>query len=607
MSARLARDWELNRLRLLYAAMLAAFALLIAQLWRLQVAQGARYERNLARQSIRRVRLPGPRGAMLDRNGQPLAENRPSFSVTLYLGELRLSKPRRVSLADHVLQVVRRLSERLELPSELTERDIRRHIQQQLPLPLTAWRDLSEESLARVAERLAGEPGVDLDVSAVRVYPQAGLACHALGYVGRAEPAEDAEAFHFQLPEWTGRAGLEKVYDSALRGSAGGQLLRVDVAGFRRDVLDEQPVRPGYDLRLALDTDVQRLAERALDGVQGACVVLDPNTGDVLALASAPGYDLNAFVPAIPRALWQTLMDDPARPLLHRAVAGVYPPGSTFKPVTALAALQSGEFTARQEISCPGYFLLGRARFGCWQTQGHGTVDMLRGIRYSCNVIFFRAGLACGHEAIADMARRAGLGAPTGIDLDQDSAGLIPDDAWKRAAQREGWRDGDTCNMAIGQGAVLATPLQMAMLAATLAAEGTVRRPRLVTGLRAPAAAVFQDIPPVIVRRLDVAPEHLRLVREGMRDVVMAEDGTGRKLRVPGVTLAGKTGTAEYGAKGSGLKRGWMIAFGPYEAPRYAVAMVVEEAVSGGSTVAPRLQQLMQGLFPAAPAPGGRG
>ncbi|MBM4154051.1 MAG: penicillin-binding protein 2 [Lentisphaerae bacterium] len=607
---RIPPDWEVARLRLLFAGMLGAFAVILATLWRIQVAHGEQYREDLAKQSVRRVRIPGPRGLIFDRRGRPLAENRPSYGIALYLEELRPTARRRTT-AQEVTRTIEELTAILGVPPQVTTNDLRAHIKRRLPLPYIAWRDLPEEAVARWAERGASMPGVDLYPEPVRVYRAGSNACHVLGYVGRAEIDAGAdEPYHYYLSEMAGAAGIEKVYDDVLRGQAGGRLVRVDAAGFRYHDLGGTEARPGQDLKLSLDLDLQRAAEAALAGIPGALVALDPDTGAVLAMASTPAYDPNGFVPSIPSSLWTALRDDPLTPLLNRAAAGAYAPGSTFKPVVAMAAMQSRKASASTRHTCPGYFQLGSARFRCWDTLGHDTIDLSHAIRYSCNVYFFHLGLDTGPDPIAATARAIGLGGRSGIDLDAESPGIVPDPAWKRRAWRDTWRDGDTCNYAIGQGPIATTPLQMAMVAASIANGGKRVHPRLLMAVRPHGADAFRDAPGEAPESLGWNAAALRVVREGMRDVVMAEDGTGRRLRVPGVALAGKTGTAEYGRKEEGKKRGWMIAFGPFEKPRVAVAMVVEDAVSGGLTVAPRLQQFFAAAFGAgtnaAPA-GGQG
>ena len=594
-------DEEHLRIRILLVVMLAAFGILLAALWRMQVSHGKMYQRDLMKQSVRRVRVPGLRGHIFDRNGICVADNRPSYCIAIYLEELR-QPGRWARTIGHVNSLIDELSVTLGVPRQITEADIKTHVKKRLPHPLLAWRDLDEQTMARLAERAARVPGVDTYVEAVRQYPFTNAACHVVGYVGRAEPPKDEEeSYHYYLPEMAGKSGLEKMFDGVLRGEPGGRLVRVDVSGFRHDDLAARGPQNGKDIVMSIDMRAQQLVETALEGTVGAAVVVDPNNGDVIAMASSPGFNLNQFVPAISRDDWRALSDDPDKPMVNRAVAGTYAPGSTFKPVVAIAALENKKATPGTSFSCPGYFTLGRGRFACWYHAGHGLLDMQEALEHSCNVYFFHLGLQCGPEPIYHMAEALGLGQKTDISLDYEASGLVPDNAWKQRMYHDAWRDGDTCNMSIGQGALGATPLQMAMATAAFANGGTLFRPRIVLGVRETDDGPLRAVPPHVVRTLDWSPRNAAIVRGGMHDVVMSPRGTGRLAQVPGVDMAGKTGTAEYGVKGQGHKIAWMIAFAPYDNPRYAVALMVEEGVTGGTTAAPKMKQIMAGLF-APPA-----
>lgn len=590
-------DDELVRIRIVFIAMLLGFGLLLLAMWRIQVAHGEFYQRDLVKQSVRRVRLPGNRGRVFDANGQCLADNRPSYCIAIYLEELRQPGGWSKTI-DRVELILDRLSQVLGVPPEITREDIETHIRKRLPLPLLAWNDIDERVLSKLSERAAQVPGVGVYVQALRTYPAGPTASHTLGYVGRAEPVQDEETpFHYYLPEMAGKSGIEKRLDGVLRGEAGGRLVRVDVSGFRYEDLAQRDPRRGSDVQLSLDLGIQRLAEETLGEAAGSVVVIDPRNGDVLALVSSPGYNPNDFVPSISTDAWNAILEDELHPLLNRAVAGSYAPGSIFKPVVAMAALENGLATGATSFECPGYFDLGNTRFRCWTRGQHGLLTMREAIQHSCNVYFFHLGLKCGPDYIYHMAAALGLGEKTGISLDFESSGVLPNEGWVRRTQGHGWRKGDTCNLSIGQGYLTVTPLQMALVAATLANGGHRYRPRLVKGIREPGSATFRRIPPKVVTEMNWSKSSMDVVRGGMRDVVMSERGTGKLAYVEGATVAGKTGTAEYGKKEEGKKRGWMIAFAPYDEPRYAIAIVVDNAVSGGVTVAPKMQQLLTGLL----------
>lgn len=590
-------DRELVRVRVVLAGMVFVLFLLGLALWRIQVGRSASYLGELDRQSVRRVRLPGMRGQILDRRGVCLADNRPSFSLAIYLEEIRQTPGRR-STREKVNQLVQDLAVVLERPPELTDADVRTHIQRRLPLPLIAWRDLDPQALARFAEKASVWPGVDILTEAVRVYPLGTTASHAVGYVGRTNVVQDAQMpYNYYNPEMIGRSGIEKRFDGILRGQAGGRLLRVDVSGFRHEDLALQQPQPGGDVQLAMDLEVQQMAEMAIRDVAGGVVVLDPNNGDVLAMASSPAYDPNHFVPYIRKEEWVRLLEAPENPLLNRCAAGTYTPGSILKPIVAFAALENHKINASTSVDCPGYYAIGQARISCWLKRGHGTLNVREALRHSCNVFFCHVGRGMGEAYIFHMAAAMGLGRKTEIALDYENAGLLPDSAWKRQRFDQPWYDGDTANMSIGQGPITVTPLQMAVVVSAIANGGTIYRPRLVSGFRAAGETEFRPMPAVAVNHMNWSAQSLDLVRGGMHDAVMAPDGTARLGRVPGIEMAAKTGTAEYGPKEEGKKRGWMIAYAPFDRPRYAVAMVLDDAQSGGLDTAPRVRRLLAGLL----------
>ena len=588
---------ELGRIRLILAVMLGLLLLLVGALCNLQVIRGHEFEESLHRQSMRRIRLPAPRGRILDRHEICLADSQPCYCLAFYLEEVR--KPGKwKNTVDEVRQRLAELTRVVGRKPVISEEDIWTHIRRRLPLPLVAWRSLDPAALARLAESSCDMTGTEIYVEPNRAYPKNQLAAHILGYVGKADFSdEDMAGYQYTLPEMDGKMGLERKFDAALAGAAGGRLVRIDATGYKHEEQMEHEPRAGADVILAVDSRIQALAEAAISDVPGAVVVMDPANGDVLALASSPTFNPNQFVPMVPKLLWEQMNSDPDRPMLNKAVAEVYAPGSIFKPITALAALQSRAVTASFSVICPGYYMIGRRAMKCWNPNGHGTVNVRHAIEQSCNVFFASIGMRCGNEAIAGMATAFGLGVRTGIELDREAPGLVPTPEWKRRMWRDEWRNGDTCNLAIGQGALSVTPLQMAVTASALANGGRVYRPRLVLGLRDATGRAATNYPVVLARTVPVSDAVMRQVREGMHDVVMAPTGTGGRARIPGVEMAGKTGTAEYGEKEERKKHGWMILFAPYEQPRYAVAMVVDDAVSGGLTVGPRLRGLMMGIF----------
>ncbi len=588
---------EAIRIYIVAAVMIMALGFLGLMLWRIQVSHGHQYAQDELRQNVRRVQLPGMRGRIFDRHERIIVDNRPDYRISIYLEEIRQPGPWSQTI-DYVEHLIHELSHELAVPVEVSRDEIRAHIRRRLPLPFPAWRDVDELTMARWAERVARVPGVDLTAGAVRVYPYGDVGAHLLGYVGRADAVQDeVEPFHYYLPDMEGKSGLERHLDHELRGRSGGELLRVDVVGYRHQVLGTRDPEPGRDVQLTIDMEIQRIAADVLGDRNGSIVVLDPRNGDVVAMTSSPGFDPNIFVPSISREDWQGLMQNPGNPLINRAVTGRYVPGSIYKPVVAVAALQNDTASPDAEIHCPGYFDLGAARFRCWLRTGHGRLNMRQALERSCNVYFYRVALQIGYDAIYGMSIAMGLGQKTGIDLDNELGGLIPNDAWKRRVYNDAWRDGDTCNVAIGQGPVIVTPLQMAVVAGAVANGGKIVSPRIVMGSKANEEESFQVENSRAVRDLDWSRQTVQTVRGGMYDAVMSQYGTGRRARVAGMEIGGKTGTAEYGSKDDNLKHAWMIGFAPYNEPRYAVAIVVDSGDSGGETAAPMLRDLMDGVL----------
>ncbi len=570
------------RLRLLLAGMLLAFVFLLVQLWNIQVVRAAEFRSSLDRQSMRRVRLPGVRGRIFDRHGRCLADNHPQYCLAIYTEELR-QRGRWSRTIDKVDAVIDTLAGVLGTDRQVTREDIAMHVRRRLPLPFIAWRGLDEKALARWAESDLVMGGVDIYVEPDRVYPFNLHASHMIGYVRRADiQHQEGQSYHYYLPEMEGRDGVERTADADLRGRAGGRLIRVDASGFKYEETGELEPLAGNDITLTLDIDIQIASEQILGQDPGAVVILDPRNGDVLALASSPAFDRSALNS---HESWQALLSDPARPLINRAIAGQYPPGSVFKPMIGLAALVSGRISASTSLPCPGYYQIGNQVFRCWLHRGHGHLSLRTAIEQSCNPYFIDAAIRTEYRRVYHMAESTGFGQRTGIELDGEAPGLLPDDEWKRRVHRDAWRPGDTANVAIGQGALMVTPLQMAMFAAALANGGKIYRPRLIRG-----ASLQGDF----VKQMAWPPEILSEIQKGMEDVVGSSSGTGRRAQLVGVRMAGKTGTAQYG---DGLKHAWMILFAPVEDPRYAVAMVIENAVSGGISAAPRVRELMQWIL----------
>lgn len=567
------------------------FTVLLGRLWQLQVVQGTYYLQLSEDNRLRDLQLPAPRGILYDRKGRPLVSNRAAFTVSVLPKELR--DPGRV---------LPRLAAILDLPlEEITSRLDRARARPFEPVRLL--RDAPKRVVATVEENRLDLPGVLIEVEPVRHYLYGPLAAHALGYLGEINAEELA------LPAWSGyrmgdligKSGIERVYDRTLRGHDGRVRMEVDARGQPLRVLGRDPSRPGKSLILTIDLDIQRAAEAALGDRTGAVVVLDPRNGEVLALASHPTFDPNVFAVGVSPRAWNRLTTDPGLPLLNRAVDAAYEPGSVFKVVTATAALTTGTATRETRVNCTGVFRLGGWVFH--DLKAYGPLDFITGVAKSCNVFFWTIGLRTGGDAMAKMARALGLGRRTGIDLSSESPGLIPDTAWKQRTKREAWYPGDSANMAIGQGWVNTTPVQIARMIATVGNGGTVVRPHLVRQIMVPAPGAPERVTAAPAGRVQFPPGVLATMHEALEAVVLR--GTGRAVAIDGLSIAGKTGSAE---NPRGEPHAWFTAYAPAGAPRVALAVLVEHGRRGGLVAAPIAKAVLQAAFgiPVVPAAQGR-
>jgi penicillin-binding protein 2 len=549
-----------------------------------QIDDAPDYNYEKSRQSVRRVQTAGPRGRILDRRGRVLADSRRSVSIVCNASAFQKRTWEATEAA--ISEAVSNVAHIVGRGSPLTERTVRRHVRQSLAMPLVAWRDLDWGELSRFCENERLLTGFSIMETEERSYPNGSLACHLVGYVGRdlARGEEGDERFSFREFELCGRSGLELYYNGFLRGVPGEKKLLVDARGFteRERVVSE--ARRGPDLYLTIDADIQRVAEAQLKGLRGACVVMDPRDGSVLAFASAPGYDLNEFVPVLSHEVYDRCLNDPGKPLLNRASGGLYAPGSTFKPITALAGLSMG-YPASCHYDCSGVYQLPGMKLHCARRWGHGPIAVEEALKVSCNTFFCNLGMDIGTNALLGAAHAFGLGEKTGIDYTDDRAGVVPDDAWKRKTYGEKWYPGDLAQMSIGQGMLLVSPLQMAVVAGAIGT-GYLVTPHLKYGQ------------PPVRRPLPFSKRNLDVVREGMRQVVSGGSGVKGGDGVD-VEVCGKTGTAEYGSSTNRRKNTWFIAYAPSEAPRAAVALIVEDGESGGGTAAPRVAEVMKRIFNA--------
>jgi penicillin-binding protein 2 len=595
-----------ERVPLLAGAMVLVFLVFFVRLFQLQVIESADLRERSQRNSVRTIYLEAPRGEIVDREGRALATTRPAFGLSVMPVDLRRPELTFAALGQLID------ADPDALRSQVGERRGRERFQ---AIRLAA--DLSEDGRARVESHLFALPGVLTDALPRRHYVEGDLAAHLLGALGevRREQLATREYADYRSGEVVGQSGLESLMQAQLRGRAGGRNLVVDVAGRVIEVLDEVRPTAGGRVVLTLDLDLQRAAEQAflpdvLGGPprMGALVALDPRNGDVLALVSKPSYDPNAFAGGVDPETWKRLTRDPHKPLQHRALAGQYPPGSTYKALVAAAALEEGVIHPAHKVYCPGSFTLGRRSYRCWKKEGHGEVDLRRALIESCDVYFYRAGLALGVDRLAFFARGFGLGKRSGIPLSGEAAGLVPTSAWKQNRFREKWMLGETVSVSIGQGFDLVTPLQLAVAYGAIAT-GNVMTPRLVQGTTDEEGNPVPGPAPHVRGTAPVSPAHLERVRAALEGVVGEPRGTGGRSRVPGVRVAGKTGTAQVvglqhteGIDEAEIElrhrdHAWFAAFAPVEAPEIVVAVLVEHGGHGGSAAAPIAQKVLARYF----------
>jgi len=586
-----------TRVRVFVALIAAGLLAILARLWYLQIAHGNELWEASRINQRRLIRRVPPRGQIEDRAGRVLATNRRQIVVFVTPNEIEKNP-----------DVLPLLASLLNTPKQELEETIRKGKINAYDSVRVAV-DVDIETATRIEEQRLSLPGVLISPEPIRYYPDGPLLGHLLGQMGEIAPEELRERREegYRPGDFCGQLGLERAYDSSLRGMNGGRLIEVDARGrMRREVDNTDPI-PGSTLTLTLDKELQKVAyqelqAQAAEGKPGAAVALDPNTGAVLALASVPSYDPNQFVNGISKANWKKIQDNPLLPQINRAINSAYAPGSTFKIVTAAAGLETGLIGPHDRTHCRGVMYVGRWPKRCHRRRGHGTVDLNEAIAGSCDIFFYRLGQRLGPERMAKYARRFGLGRRTGIDLLRpgdpqiERDGIVPDPAWKARTKRGPWYGGETVDYAIGQAMLACTPLQMCNVAAAIGNGGTLYRPQLVKRITEYDAQnrprVVRVLKPQVIGKLGFSDSTLGILRQGMRSV-MLPGGTAAHVALPGVAIAGKTGTAEAVRRGRRVDNAWFIAYAPAERPRIAVCVFVEGGGHGGTTAAPIARKII--------------
>ncbi|MBN1587805.1 MAG: penicillin-binding protein 2 [Candidatus Omnitrophica bacterium] len=584
MSLSVLSQFRMRRLQwMLYLAMLA----LGVGLARLQLWQGELYREKSDRNRIRLLIQLAERGRILDTQGRVLASDRTALDV--------LVLPQQ---SGERAEVAAKLSTLLGIPSEELLRVYKRNYEAPfVPVPLV--RDLRVPQAAAVEESWLDLPGVFVRPRPQREYPYGASTAHAVGYVGRITREEYRKwvEYGYRPRDLVGRAGVEARYDSYLRGREGGQQVEVDNRSRMVRILGERPSTPGKEITLTLDAELQELLSAQMHEMAGAAVVLNCRTGAVLALVSVPGFDSNLFSLAATGSQYHdvalrenqlsALFQDPGIPLLPRAVAGEYPLGSIQKVLVGAVGLHLHEFDANTRVTCRGSLQLGNQTFRCWYERGHGPVNLQSALEHSCNIYFYELGRRIGIRRLSVWAGHFGLGRAPGLMPGEEKSGLFPDRQWKRAELGEPWYEGDTLNVSIGQGAVLATPVQAACMIAAVANGGYLPQPYLLQAIEG------MDVTDPVLRPVGIGDEVFREAREGMRRAVESEQGTGQHAFVAKGLTAGKTGTVQVP---QGSPHGWFVGFSPVDDPQWAIAVLVEHAGQGGGAPAVLGHQIVQYL-----------
>ena len=564
---------RLKHLNILFCAL---FLIIVINLGYLQILRGSYYYTRSDRNRIRVNPIKAARGFIYDRHQKVLANNRPSFDVTLIPAEIK-DKP----------QTVEKLSEILGLSLEqILERMEERTKRRKSPpfAPRTIARDIGKEKAIIIEECKLELPGVLIQINPARNYLYGKSAAHLLGYLGRINPAEltELKPYGYQPDDWIGKCGIEKAFDALLKGEQGGRLDEVDYRGKPTRVLGlKSPVR-GQDLRLTIDIELQVMLEKLLKNRRGAIVVMNPHNGEILALVSSPGFDPNIFTSPKRSPERLSLIKAPGRPFVNRATSGSYAPGSIFKIVTAASGLELKKISAHTTFFCPGKMRIGNSTMRCWRKSGHGKVEVTRGLSQSCNVFFANTGMRVGVDNLAKYAHVFGLGELTGIELGGENKGLVPTRRWKRLTKKEGWYAGETAHFSIGQGYLEITPLQAAKMVSIIANGGREVQPSMIYQAGGGKAATL------------LAARTTELIKKGLFKVVQGPGGTGIRARTAGITISGKTGTAEVARR---QPHAWFVGYAPSDKPQISFVVFLENGGKGGAFPADMSKKLVEYYF----------
>lgn len=590
-------DWYKQRVTGVMICVLVTFTVLLLRLLYLQIVMGEEYLVLSLNNRIRLQSIDPPRGLIYDRNNQVLVENRPSFDVTITLKD-----------AHPVEKTINKLADYLDVPAQELLHKLSSSKDISAYKPIQLQQDIGRDALAAIEAHKYDLPGIAINVKLLRHYLNVKDAAHLIGYLSEINSTELSGGSYpgLRRGDFIGKFGAEKAFEKYLKGTRGGRQVEVNANGRVVRVLKTVAAKPGQNIHLTIDHLLQKKAESLLQGVAGAAVAMDPGSGRILALASSPSFDQNYFASGMSHEQWDSLISNPFRPMENKAIQGEYPPGSTYKVITALAGLEEGVIDASTEFFCPGYHRFGNRIYRCWKRGGHGKVNIVKALAQSCDVYFYQVGQLLGVDRLAWYAKAGGLGSLTGINLGKEGKGLIPTAAWKKKRTGIPWQRGETLSVAIGQGFNLATPLQMVDLTSAIANGGTRYKPIILESITtADSRIVFQNKPQVI-GKVPLSEHSLELVRKGLWEVVNGDKGTARGSRLADIEISGKTGTSQVISRKKDDPRSeeerpahlrphaWFIAYAPSAAPEIAVAVLVEHGEHGSGAAASIATELIK-------------
>jgi penicillin-binding protein 2 len=583
-----------------------AFLLIFIRLWSLQVIKGSDLRQLSENNCIRLRENPADRGMLLDRHGNVLAHNRPSFEVSLIPEDLR-ANPEVLLKAGAMLNMTRgEIEEKIKAQKRRTPFN-----------PVKIKSDIDWNQLALLETNRVHLPGLVVDVRPRRAYDYGDFASHLIGYLGEVDENEmrQSREFPYRMGAQIGKYGVEYRWENDLRGSDGGQQIEVDALGREIRPLGVVEPFPGNNLVLTIDLELQKVAEEAYQGKTGALIAMDPKTGQILAMVSKPSFNPDIFARNILPEEWKSLVENPYHPLQNKGIQGQYPPGSVFKIITAIAGLESRTITPNTPFTCAGAFPYGNRDFRCWKEGGHGSLSLHRAIVESCDIYFYQLGLKLGPDLIARYASEFGLGKVTGISL-PEKPGIVPSSSWKKKRHRTPWYSGETLSFSVGQGYLNATPLQLLVLISAVANGGKILLPQVAERIEDIYKNKLEEYPTVELERVNVSGKTLQIIQEALKGAVNDPHGTGSACGLKEVKVAGKTGTAQVIAMPEDFKRGdlkriplkfrdhaWFVAYAPVEDPKISVVVLVEHGGFGSTAAAPIAKKVIEKYLDLKPSP----